>query len=164
MELVALVVYFVFIITGLFAIFFTTIGTIGVLIFALMTGFNVITFQDTILIFFLYILGEVVEYFSIVVGTKAFGGSNKAVIGGLVGGILGATLGMSFFGIGLFAGTILGIFLGVFVIEIVRGKKFLTSLKAGAGGIVGRFGSIIAKLMIAIVMIGWSVYRMVHRG
>ncbi len=89
----------------------------------------------------------------VVISTKKFSGSNKAALGALIGGVIGAMLGTAFLGIGIILGTFLGIFLGIFLSEIITKKDLAKSLKAGAGGIIGRFGAIAAKVVVAIIML-----------
>ncbi len=97
MEFLALIILIISIMAGLAAIFFTTFGTLiivlGCLIYAALTHFGILTAKHLLLLFTLYLCGEVLEY------------------------------------------------------------VFIKSLKAGSGGILGRAGSIIVKLLIAIVML-----------
>lgn len=157
MEVLALVILTFAALIGFIAIFFTTFGTLiitaGAIIYALMTNFDILTLKDLILLLTLYFCGEVAEYVFIIMGAKKLGASNAAVIGALIGGILGAITGTAFFGVGLILGTFLGIFLGAFLVELLIQKDLVRSLKAGTGGILGRVGSIVAKVIIAIVMI-----------
>ena len=157
MEVTALVVITVFSIVGLAAVFFTTFGTliilIGGVLYAFLTAFSGITVKTLIVLTILYIIGETFEYLFIILGAKKFGASNKAIVGALLGGILGAVTGAAFFGIGLIAGTFAGIFLGAFLVEAVSKKDLAKSVKAGAGGVLGRIGSIAAKLVIAVFML-----------
>ena len=157
MELLALVILIISIVAGFVAIFFTTFGTliimIGSLMYAALTNFGILTVRHLIILFTLYLCGEVLEYVLIIIGAKKFGASNAAVAGALVGGILGAVVGVVVLGVGLVPGVFLGIFLGAFLVELIVHKDLVKSLKAGAGGVLGRVGSIIAKLMIAIVML-----------
>jgi uncharacterized protein YqgC (DUF456 family) len=163
-DTLALMVLVLFSLVGFAAIFFTTFGTfiimIGVLIYALVTKFNILTIKDLIILIALYLCGEVCEYIFIIIGSKKFGASNKAIVGALIGAIFGAALGTTLFGIGIVPGTFLGIFLGAFLVELVSKKSFIRSFKAGTGGVLGRVGSIIAKVVIAFIMftiIGWKV-------
>ena len=156
MEILALVILIALSLIGFAAIFFTTFGTlcilIGAITYALLTGFSVVSIKTVLVILALYLCGEVLEYVSVIIGAKKFGASNKAVIGAVIGGIIGAVLGAGFLGIGIILGTFLGIFLGAFFVEFIIQKDLVKSLKAGAGGILGRLGSIVAKVIIAIAM------------
>jgi uncharacterized protein YqgC (DUF456 family) len=141
-EALALIILVLFSLTGFIAIFFTTFGTliimIGSLIYAVMTKFNVLTAGDLIILFVLYFCGELSEYIFIIIGGKKLGASNKAIIGALIGGILGATFGVALFGVGIILGTFLGIFLGAFFVELASKKSFTRSFKAGTGGVLNR--------------------------
>jgi uncharacterized protein YqgC (DUF456 family) len=157
METLALTVLTIFSLAGFAAIFFTTFGTliilIGAILYALLTGFSVLTVKTILLLSALYLLGEAFEYIFIIMGAKKFGASNKAVIGAIIGGIAGAILGSALFGIGLIFGAFAGVFAGAFLVELIAKKDVVKSLKAGAGGVVGRVGSIIAKVIIAVFML-----------
>jgi len=157
MESLALIILVISIVFGFLAIFFTTFGTliiiIGSLIYAVLTNFGILTVKHLIILLTLYFCGEVLEYVFIIVGAKKFGASNAAVVGALVGGILGAVAGAAILGVGLIPGVFLGIFLGAFLVEWVIHRDLVKSLKAGAGGVLGRIGSIIAKILIAVAML-----------
>jgi uncharacterized protein YqgC (DUF456 family) len=53
----------------------------------------------------------------------------------------------------------MGIFLGAFLAELIVNKDFLRSLKSGAGSVMGRVGSIIAKLVIALAMLAVILFK-----
>lgn len=156
MEILALAILVIFSIIGFAAIFFTTFGTliilIGSIIYAFLTEFSFLSVKVIAILFLLYVIGEIIEYVSIIYGAKKFGASNAGIAGAFIGGIAGAVLGVSFFGVGLIIGAFIGIFLGAFIVELFVKKDVIKSLKAGAGGVLGRLGSIIVKIIIAIVM------------
>lgn len=158
MEVFALTLLLLLSLAGFAAIFFTTFGTFiiftGTVLYAFLTGFSILGAKTLLVLLTLYLSGEVLEYVFIIIGAKKFGASNAAVLGAIIGGILGGVLGAAFFGIGLILGTFLGIFLGAFLVELVIQKDVVKSLKAGAGGVLGRVGSIVAKVIIAIIMFG----------
>ncbi len=166
MEVLALVLLILFSLVGFAAIFFTTFGTliilIGAILYALLTGFSILSIKALLVLLTLYLCGEVLEYVFIIFGAKKFGASNAAVVGAIIGGILGAIAGAAFFGIGLILGTFLGIFLGAFLVELMLKKDVIKSLKAGAGGVLGRIGSIVAKVIIAICMFTIVASRIIN--
>lgn len=157
MEIAALIILIIFSLAGFAGIFFTPVGTFiilaGSIIYAILTGFDIITVRCLIILLLLCICGEALEYAAVIIATKKFGGSNKAALGALIGGIIGAMLGAAFLGIGVILGTFLGIFLGIFLSEVITKKGVVESLKASTGGIIGRFGAIFAKVVIAIIML-----------
>ncbi|NQT94848.1 MAG: DUF456 domain-containing protein [Candidatus Omnitrophica bacterium] len=168
MEIAALTIWIVFSIIGFAAIFFTTFGTLIILLgsvfHALMTGFSPFNIRTLIILLTLYLCGEVLEYILVIVGAKKLGASNAATVGAVIGGIIGAASGAVFLGIGLILGTFLGIFLGAFLVELILQKDLVKSLKSGAGGVIGRLGSIIAKLAIAAAMFWIMISRLIALG
>jgi len=168
MELLAIIILLISIIVGFVAIFFTTFGTliimIGSLIYAALTDFAVLTVRHLIVLSIFYLCGEVLEYAFIIIGAKKFGASNAAILGALIGGTLGAIAGSMSLGVGLIPGVFLGIFLGAFLVELIVHKDLVKSLKAGAGGVLGRIGSVITKLLIAIVMLMIIGSRVISLG
>lgn len=163
MKILAFTILCLFSITGFAAIFFTTFGTliifIGIIIYALLTKFAVIGTNTLAIILILYILGEAAENVFVILGAKRFGASNAAVAGAIIGGIVGAIAGAPLLGVGIILGTFLGIFLGGFLVELFILGDVAKAIKAGAGGIFGRIGSIAVKVVIAIVMIGLVMVR-----
>jgi len=163
LEAFALILLALCVVLGFSLIFFTTFGTLvilaGACFFALATDFLILRFSDIIIILSLYLLGEISEYVFVMIGAKKFGASNWAMVGALAGGILGALFGAVFFGVGIIAGTFLGIFFGAFFAELIVKKDSYQSIKAGLGGVIGRMGSIIVKLMIAVCMAGIILIR-----
>ena len=165
MEIVGLFIFALFSLIGFAAIFFTTFGTliifIGAILYALMTGLSVLGIEALIILLILYLCGEVIEYLFVIVGAKKFGASNAATAGAVIGGIVGAIVGAGFLGIGLILGTFLGIFLGAFIIELLLHRNLVRSLKAGTGGVIGRVGSIVFKVFIAVAMFWIIITRII---
>lgn len=165
METLALVILSLATVIGFIAIFFTTFGTLiimlGSVAYAFMMGFEVLTIRDLLILLTLYFCGEVSEYVFIIVGAKKLGASNAAVVGALVGAIIGAVFGTAFFGVGLILGTFLGLFLGAFIVELIIQKDLVKSLKAGTGGVLGRIGATITKVIIAAIMIAIIITRVI---
>jgi uncharacterized protein YqgC (DUF456 family) len=157
MEILALTILAIFSLVGFAAIFFTTFGTLIILIGAVLhcalTQFSIISVKTFVILLTLYLCGEVVEYPFVVMGAKKFGASNSAAVGAIIGGIIGAIVGAPILGVGLIVGTFLGIFLGAFIVEFVIQKDLVKSLKAGTGGVLGRIGSVVVKVIIAAAML-----------
>ncbi len=158
MEVLALIALSVFCLAGFTAIFFSSVGTLvifaGIFLYSFLTGFDVIKVNVLILLFIFYLFGELAEYLFVIIGAKKFGASNAAAAGAVIGGIAGIIGGFFFAGAGLFLTVILGIFLGAFLAEFIGNKNFIKSVKSGAGGVIGRIGSIGVKVVVAIVMLG----------
>jgi hypothetical protein len=78
-------------------------------------------------------------------GARFFGATKW----GMFGAILGALVGIFFGMVGLFVGPVIGAVLG----EFVAGKRMIDAGRAGWGSLLGNLGSMIGKLVIALVMI-----------
>jgi hypothetical protein len=156
MEIAALILLVIFCALGFVFIFVGGFGTFvilaGGIVYAAMTKFSVVPISALLVLLALYLAGEVFEYLFIVIGAKKFGVTNQAVVGAIIGGIAGSIAGTALFGVGIFLGMFLGIFLGAFLVELFAGRSLLHSLKAGTGGVVGRVGALIAKVVIAVIM------------
>ncbi len=165
MDIAGLLILALFSLIGFAAIFFTTFGTliifIGAILYALMTGLSILGIEALIILLILYLCGEVIEYLFVIVGAKKFGASNAATAGAVIGGIVGAIAGAGFLGVGLILGTFLGIFLGAFIVELLLHRDLVRSLKAGTGGVIGRVGSIVFKVFIAVAMFWIMITRII---
>ena len=164
-EAAGAVLFVLFSLAGLVAVFFTSIGTLmifaGILLYAFSTGLVIIDLKSLAAILVLYLIGEGIELLFTVMGVKKFGATNAAVFGALLGAIVGAVAGSAAAGIGIIAGTFIGIFAGGFLAELVVKKNIGGALKAGTGGVIGRIGAIIVKLAIAAVMIFIAASRII---
>ena len=157
METAGIWILLLFLGIGFVGVFLGIFGTLIILlstfVYAIATGFEAITIKFVLLLLFLYLLGEILEYVMVIIGAKKFGASNKAAVGAVIGGIVGAIFGTFIAGIGLIPATFLGLFLGAFLVEYLFQRDLVKSLKAGAGGIFGRIGAIASKVIIALIMI-----------
>lgn len=160
MKLIAFSLLAVFSVSGFIALFLSAPGNliilIGAVIFAFLTKFSIIGSKSLIILFSLYLFGEVAEYFLVILGAKKFGASNMAVVGAVIGGTAGAILGAPLLGVGIIFGTILGIFIGAFLVELLIQRDLFKSLKAGVGGVIGRIACIALKVVVAILML-WVI-------
>ncbi len=165
METLALIIFVLLSLIGFAAIFFTTFGTliilIGAFLYALLTGFTSLTVPGLLLVITLYLCGEVMEYLCVIIGAKKIGASNAAAAGAIAGGLAGALAGILLLGTGIVLSTFLGIFLGAFLVEYLVQRDLVRSLKAGAGGLLGRIGSIFAKVIIAAAMLAVVSFRII---
>ena len=99
MELIAFLFLAMCMILGLIAVFFFDVGTlvilVGAVLFAVLTKFSMVTGNTLLVLFLLYLVGEACEYILVVIGAKKLGSSNIALLGAVVGAILGAYWGES---------------------------------------------------------------------
>jgi uncharacterized protein YqgC (DUF456 family) len=88
-----------------------------------------------------YLIDVLSGYF----GAKYFGATKWGTFGAIIGAIGGLFFGI----IGLFVGPVIGAIAG----EFIAGKRMIDAGRAGWGSLLGNIGGMIAKLVIALVMI-----------
>lgn len=122
------------------------------LCYALLTGFQDISreflFSSAILVLVITIL----QYVFTVYGAKRFGASRWGTFGAFVGMVVGLFLGSV-------VGIIVGPLIGAVGFELLVGKTFSQSLKAGLGTFIGFVFGTISQLIASVVLIGLFVYR-----
>ncbi len=91
-------------------------------------------------------LTYLVEFAAAALGTKKYGGSNRAMAGAVLGGIIGMFLGIP--------GILLGPFVGAVIGELSLQRRLDQASRAGFGTIVGMAIGVAGKLAIGIAMVG----------
>lgn len=122
------------------------------LIYALITDFARIDNQTLIIFAVLTVASYLLDWLATSYGVKRMGGSYFGMLGAFVGMVAGLFIG------GL-AGLVIGAFVGAVVFEILIGKKHETALRAGMGSFLGFLAGGLIKFIIAVVMIGMFVVR-----
>ncbi len=95
----------------------------------------------------LTIVSHVLDFVSGAMGAKKFGASRWGAIGGIVGAIVGIFFGLP----GIFIGPLAGVLLG----ELLGGKGLLPAGKSTWGTLLGTTAGMVAKLIIASMMVTW---------
>ena len=132
----------------------TPLIVLGALLYAFMTDFQTIGVGRLLILVGFSLLAYALDYTAGALGVKKFGGSSWAV----VGAVLGAVVGVFFGPIGLVLGPILGSVLG----ELLRSRKLKDSLRSAFGTGVGMLLGVVAKLSLALVMVGlvlWWIWN-----
>ena len=83
-------------------------------------------------------------------GARRFGATRWGVAGAATGAIIGLFFGLP----GLLLGPIIGTFAG----EIIGGKRLIAAGRAGWGALLGNLAGTLAKLLIAMAMVGWFLF------
>lgn len=92
------------------------------------------------------VIALVMDYLATLYGAKRFGATKKGMIGAIVGGIVGL-----FFP---FPGILIGPFIGSALFELIGGREFKPSVRAGLGATLGLFAGAAGKLLCCFAMLG----------
>ena len=127
---------------------------LGALLYACHTGFAVVTWSVLLWLLILTLLSFTLEFLASVLGVKKLGGSRWGMTGAFLGGIIGLLAGG-------FVGILVGPFLGAFLLELVKTKDLPKSLKSGFGSLVGFLAGAVGKLILAVIMIGIFLMKII---
>lgn len=95
----------------------------------------------------LTIISHVLDFVSGAMGAKKFGATRWGAIGGILGALVGIFFGLP----GIFFGPLAGVLIG----ELLGGKGLLPAGRSTWGTLIGTTVGMVAKLIIAALMIGW---------
>ena len=104
----------------------------AVLVYAYVTGFEVVGALVLVLLGLFAFLAFVADLLFTAYGARRFGASNWGTIGGAIGALVGALLGALFFGVGALFGLLVGSVAGVFAGEYFRRRERTSSTAEGA--------------------------------
>ncbi len=109
--------------------------------------FGAASANDTVLIILtaLTILAQLFDFFAGMLGAKKLGATRRGVWGAILGGMAGIFFGLP--------GIIIGPFVGAVLFEMLGGREFKKSAKAGAGTLLGLLLGVMGKFTICVVMI-----------
>jgi uncharacterized protein YqgC (DUF456 family) len=146
------------------------------LVYAYLTGFEVVGALVIVLLGLFALLAFVADFLGTTYGARKFGASEWGTAGGAIGGLVGALAGALFFGVGalfgLLAGTIGGVFLGEYLrrrrrapsagedvqprVRSVRRSErgyWQQSSRAAGGVLVGYLASAAAQVILGLLSV-----------
>ncbi len=126
---------------------------LGLFIYAIGTGFDVISIPAVIIFFVLMALTLTLDFVGPMLGLKKY----KASLWSLLGSFLGFVVGILTAGIW---GVILGPIIGAFLAEIIVRKDIKEGAQAALGAFLGTILGNILKVVIALVMIGYFIVKL----
>jgi uncharacterized protein YqgC (DUF456 family) len=124
----------------------TPLILLGAFLFALATDFERVDTVRLVILAGLMLLSYVLEHLSGAFGARKLGGSRWAAAGALLGGLVGLFFGLP--------GVVLGPAAGAIGFELAHRKELRSGLASGLGALLGMFLGAVAKLSIAMVMVG----------
>lgn len=158
LETAGFTIFVAILFIGIFSIIFGFPGTFlilgDVVIYSLATGFEKIGFKIIIVLVFISLLAESLDFIIGTAGARKYGSSKTGVVLSVIGGIIGAILMVPILlGLGAVIGAFLGGFAGAFLGEYLEHRKLNSALKAGYGALIGRAIGVLTKGSLAVVMI-----------
>lgn len=102
------------------------------------------------------VVSMVMDYLASVYGAKKLGATWRGALGAVLGGIVGL-----FFA---FPGILLGPFLGAFGFEMLGGRTWRESGKAGAGATLGLLAGALGKMAACLAMICLFAFDVIYRA
>jgi uncharacterized protein YqgC (DUF456 family) len=109
-------------------------------------GAHSIHWITVVVLFILVLVNYVIDFVSGSMGAKYFGATRWGAIGGLIGAVVGIFWGIP----GIFLGPLAGVLVG----ELIGGKQLVAAGKSTWGTFLGTTAGMVAKLVIAFVMVG----------
>ncbi len=109
-----------------------------------------------VVIFLIMFFSVILDYLASMYGAKKLGASRNGIIGAVVGGIIGF---LTFNPVVL----LIGPFAGAFAGEMISGKDWKASGKAGLGATLGLLGGALGKLACALAMAGLFTVNVVWK-
>jgi len=123
---------------------------LGMLIFAYVTEFAIITWGTLLFFLGFTVLTLLLDILAPMLGAKKYNASRY----GLIGAGAGVILGIMVFGP---IGIVIGPFLGALAGEMVSGKLFDDAVRAAIGALLGILAGSAIKLALVIVMLGFLI-------
>ena len=110
------------------------------------------SFLDICVIIGISILIGMVDVLTSILGTKAAGGSNNAVVVGSAAACIGGAVKG-------WPGLIIGAVLGTLGTELKKGKDLKQAIKATIGNVAGFFVGSIVKIVLAVIKVIWFLTK-----
>lgn len=104
----------------------------------------------------LTVLAVSLDYIATVCGARKLGATWRGVTGSILGGVIGL-----FFGI---PGILLGPFIGAWLFEMLGGRGWKASSKAGLGATLGLFLGALGKLACCLAMMGLFAVDVIYQS
>jgi len=104
----------------------------------------------------LMVLAVSLDYIATVCGAKKLGATWRGATGAIVGGVVGLFFSLP--------GILLGPFVGAWLFEMIGGRGWKASSKAGLGATLGLFLGALGKLACCLAMMGLFAVNVIYRS
>ena len=158
MEVLGMIIFWIFLIVGVIIIPLGFGGTflivIDVLIYGLITRFSDISLPFVLTLLAIALGVELIELIFGAILAKKFGGSKWGMLGAILGGFIGALIGTPVMPVlGTLIGGFMGAFVGATLLEWIHTNKLNRGFRVGLGAFFGALGGKVTKLIAAIIMV-----------
>ena len=118
---------------------------VGILFYAIATGFSTISTTTIVLFGIVVLIGLLADFWASVAATSAGGGSARAIAGVIIGSLVGMIAAGP-------PGLFIGAFMGAFAGAILSGQSYKKATKVALYSIIGMVGSALIQLLLALVL------------
>jgi len=159
MTIVLIVVTSILLLLGFAGVFLPVLpgvplAWLGLLIYAIGTGFEKISVTATVIFSVLMLLTLAFDLAAPMLGAKKYQASKWGVMGASLGLLVGIlTMG--------FVGTIVGPLLGALVMEFIAKREPVPAMKAALGTFVGFIAGTLFRTIVVLTMIGFFIVSVV---
>ncbi len=155
LQIVLIIVSFVFVLSGVAGVIFPFLPSIplawvGVLIFAFATNFTVVSLKAVLIFLLISLLAMILEFFAPIIGASKYHASKEGIAGSFIGTIVG------FFVLGPI-GVILGGFGGLILAEMSRGKNSEELCEILKGAFIGFLMGGMVKLLLTLSILAYLI-------
>jgi uncharacterized protein len=102
------------------------------------------------------VLSLIMDYLTSVYGAKKLGATWRGAFGAVLGGLIGLFFSLP--------GVIIGPFIGALVFELIGGRNFKESSRAGLGATIGLLVGTIGKIACCVAMMGLFAINVIWRS
>lgn len=128
----------------------------GMLLYAFGTDFREISVAFLVVTAVVTVASVILDNVAAAVGAKRFRASRLGILGAFLGGIAGMFVGGPF-------GLLFGPFVGAVAGELIAGRTEREAIKSGIGSWLGFLAGNIIRFLIAIVLVGFFIQRIIIR-
>jgi len=166
MEILGMIVFWLFLIIGILSIPFGLPGTFIIvadaLVYGLITHFEKMSLGFIGILLLIAVVLEIIEALLGALMAKKFGGSKWGIVGAMIGVFLGAVIGTAVVPVlGTLLGAFCGAFIGASLLEGFHTQDWQHASRVGLGALFGTVGGKMTKIMVAVVMVimvGFKVF------
>ena len=163
--LIANIVFVLVLLSGIVMTLMGLPGNILILLTALAYGyydhFEMMNYAVLVIVFGLFIIGEIIEFIAGLLGAKRENASKRAMFAPFIGTIIGGIWGTAILPIiGSLLGALVGAFIAAALAEFSKTKDVTRAKRVAQSVIKGQIWGIVIKAMTAVSMTAILIYQL----